>query len=133
MDDLSCQPFCLSSQTICTCTVTGIIHVWEVIDENGTSIGSKVLNSGDLNNPATLNGAPAFEALLTSSIGGTLTATLTFITLSEYEGYTIECNFDGNPLIVTISIPGIEVVITSHVELLIFSTALCMINKVGLV
>ena len=120
VDDLSCEPFCLSSETICTCTVTGAILAWEVIDASDTTIGSTVLNTKDLNS-SPLIGAPAFEVILTSSTGGTLTAMLTFTTLSEYEGYTIECDVDGNPLIVTISIPGIEVITTSHVEVVVLT------------
>ena len=111
VDNLSCGTFCLSSQTTCTCSVTGGILAWEVKDENDATLGVENLSSGDLNMPTTLTGAPAFQVLLTSVTTGpptTLTATLNFTTLSEYGGYTVSCDATGIPELVTISIPGIN-------------------------
>ena len=58
--------------------------------------------------PMTLSESLPFPVLLTNTAGGTFTATLTFTTLSEYEGYDIICDTDGNPATITISIPGIN-------------------------
>ena len=108
MDELSCDPFCLSSQTTCTCTLTGEVLVWRLNNVNGGSVGLESLNSGDLNMPKPLLGAPAFQTLLTYSTSGTLTATLSFTTLSDYEVYTIECGTGASIVTVTISIQGIN-------------------------
>ena len=105
--DLSCGPFCLSSQTVCTCTVTWTVLSWEVI-RGDDSPGLANLRSVNLNVPVPLSGTTPFEALLTSNTSETLTATLTFTTLSEYQGYVIRCDRGGIFTSLTINIPGIN-------------------------
>ena len=105
MDDLSCGAFVLSGQTTCTCTVTGGVLRWRVADENDDVINNILFFPSNLG--ITIIGPLGFQAVLTNSTAVTLTATLSFTTLPEYEGYMIRCDTDGNPVTVTISIAGI--------------------------
>ena len=75
---------------------------------DGTTLGQETLDSSELNVVTPLFGEMAFEALLTDVTGETLTAILTFTTLSEYEGFMIECDTVGNSVNLTIAIPGID-------------------------
>ena len=106
VDDFSCTDFNLLVPTKCTCTVKGSILVLEVM-ANLTVLGLMNLKSKDLNMPTSLVGLPDFSVLLTDSSNGTLTATVNFTTLSDYQGYTITCATTGeSSLQVSINISG---------------------------
>ena len=107
VEKLSCGQVCLSAQVTCICTVTGSFLEWRVRNTAGTPQGQETLIPSELGEVKTLPLA-AFEALLTNATGGSLTAMLTFITLSDYEGFTIECETIGDLVDFTIAIPGID-------------------------
>ena len=112
VDNFSCTNFCLLAQTTCTCTDTGTILTFEVMN-NSDQVGLQLLSSGDLNIPKELFGLDTFNALLTDSSNGTLTATLNFITIPEYQGYDIICDTSGeSPLTVFVNIQGMNVTTT---------------------
>ena len=94
VDNFSCTDFSVLLPTTCTCTVKGSILVLEVM-ANLTVLGLMNLKSEDLNIPKSLVGLPNFSVLLTNSSNGTLTATLNFTTLPDYQGYTITCATSG--------------------------------------
>ena len=108
VDNFSCTNFCLLAQTTCSCTRTGTILLFEVRN-NSISVGQRTLRSDDLNMPKKLFELNTFNTLLTDSSNGTLTATLEFTAIPEYQGYAIICEpGGGSPLTVFINIQGMN-------------------------
>ena len=79
----------------------------EVMTNLSNVVGLQTLKNKDVNMPTVLVGLPSFSVLLTDSSNGTLSATVNFTTLPEYQGYTITCDTTGaSSLQVFINIPG---------------------------
>ena len=106
---LSCTNFCLLGKATCTCTVTGTVLGWSVSTNLNTLLGLLNLERDNLNMPTTLFQLPTFDVLLIDNSNETLTATLSFTTLPEYQGYIIGCDTTGETqTVIPIHIPGIN-------------------------
>ena len=95
VEDFSCGPFCLAGQSTCTCTVTGQILIWTLTKMDGMEAGQVTLFPNNLHTSKPVVGVPAFQAFLNNTTSETLTATLSFITMSEFQGYRISCATNG--------------------------------------
>ena len=112
--DLSCGQFCLSKKTVCSCTVTEMSLRWELV--NGSDdIGERSASGADLNKPKILlSSNPSirsnFEINVTEYTSETITATMSFITMSEYQGYDIRCvaPTSSDMFTIPITFPGIN-------------------------
>ena len=105
--NLSCEQFCLSKKTVCTCMVTQTSLRWELVN-GSVDLGDHTLFGDDLNQPSGLFSpysfiTNSFEVNVTKYMSESITATMSFITLSEYQGYDIIC--EGSSTI-PIVIPG---------------------------
>ena len=111
--DLSCEQFCLSKKTVCNCTVNGSSLTWEVV-HGSDDIGQRNVIGSDLNKSLTLLGpdpsiASSFEIIVTQNTSEKFIATMSFITLSEYQGYDITCKDSStHSFTIPITIPGIN-------------------------
>ena len=86
---------------------------WELVN-GSVDVGERTVDSDDLNQPKgilSLNPSisGSFEIIVTNYTSEAITSTMSFVTLSEYEGYGIRCR--GAFILSTvaiISIPGTE-------------------------
>ena len=109
----NCGTFCLAAESTCTCTFSeGFSNQWEVRDANGSLVGQRTVDGNDVDDPTILYGsdsvaANAFEIIVISSTSGTFSSEISFDTVSEYQGYRIECTVDDNSSSRTINVAGI--------------------------
>ena len=110
---LSCEQFCLSKKVACTCSLTQSSLLWELVN-GSVDLGQRTVVGEDLNQTkALLSQDPSisgsFEVIVIEFTSDTITSTMSFITLSEYQGYNITCaasfiSFSTIPIV----IPGIN-------------------------
>ena len=107
----NCGTFCLDAEATCTCTLSEGSLTWEVRDANGSVVGQRTVDEDDVNNPTMLFGdnfdtASAFAITVMSSMSGTFTSEMSFDTVSEYQGYEIECRVGDISSRRTINVAG---------------------------
>ena len=107
----NCGTFCLTAEATCTCTLSEGSVTWEVRNSSGAVIGQRTVHEHDVDTSTMLFGEDDFEAASAFNITvinstGTFISELSFDTLSEYQGYEIECGVGGISSSRTINVAG---------------------------
>ena len=125
--NLNCGTFCLATQATCECTLREGSLTWEVRDANRAVVGQRIVDEDDLNKPIRLFGddldtASAFGIIVTKSTSGIFTSEISFDTLSEYQGYAVECRVGDISSVRVINVINIAGTPVADLNLTTFTT-----------
>ena len=109
--NLSCEAFCLSKKTVCTCSLAQTSLLWKLVN-GSVELGQRTVVGSSLNQTNGLFSmdpsiSGSFEVTVIEFTSEMITSTMSFITLSEYQGYGVRCEASFmNFFTIPIVIPG---------------------------
>ena len=108
--NFSCRtsPLCVVQTATYNCSVQSIALTWTITDSNSNQKGSESLTQIDFNTTQMIAGTN-FSVVVTNYTTNSVSSEITFSTLAEYNGYTLQCNFPGgNPKSCHLNVSGNE-------------------------